>query len=109
MQRKESSMPYLTGAALTTLMRRHSVTIRALATRMQIPMVRVRYCREYGVVEANSARDWIEAITGTDPGALFAAKDKRRWQHNYRLKWRVVWPRSVFKEAFFSLTMYVIS
>ena len=80
MQREEDSMPYLTGGAITYLMHRHSVTIRVLATRMQISMVRVRYCREHGVVEANSARDWIEAITGTDPGRLEIPTTRKPWR-----------------------------
>jgi 1,2-phenylacetyl-CoA epoxidase PaaB subunit len=55
---------------LCRLMRRHQVTIRALAQRMDIPMTRVRYRRQHGIAEWHILRDWLEAITGVDPGAV---------------------------------------
>lgn len=58
----------MTGNELTTLMRRHKVTIRELARRIQITQTRVRYRRETGLTDPGLARDWIQAITGTDPG-----------------------------------------
>ena len=52
------------------LMRRHRVTIRGLSLRMGIPQYRVRAAREFGPIDCNSARDFIEAITGSDPGPI---------------------------------------
>ena len=60
----------LSGSGLRQLMRRHHVTIRALAQRMDIPMTRVRYRRQSGIAEWPVLRDWLEAITGVDPGAV---------------------------------------
>ncbi len=60
----------LNGRDIRTLMRRHRVTIRALAQRLDIPMTRVRSRRLQGIEEWNVIRDWVEAITGTDPGAV---------------------------------------
>ena len=60
----------LSGRDIRTLMRRHHVTIRALAQRLDIPMTRVRYRRLHGIEEWNVLRDWVEAITGADPGAV---------------------------------------
>ena len=60
----------LSGRDLRTLMRRHRVTIRALAQRLEIPMTRVRYRRLHGIDDWNVLRDWVEAITGADPGAV---------------------------------------
>jgi len=53
-------------------MRRHHVTIRLLAQRLTLSMKRVRFCRQYGIADRHAARDWIEAITGQDPGLLHA-------------------------------------
>jgi hypothetical protein len=63
-------MLYLSGPTLCRLMRRHGVTIRLLAQRLAIPMKRVRLCRQAGIPDRHVARDWIEAITGQDPGLL---------------------------------------
>jgi hypothetical protein len=60
----------LSGRDLCRLMRRHHVTIRTLAQRMDIPMTRVRYRRQHGIAEWPILRDWVEAITGADPGAI---------------------------------------
>ena len=57
----------MTGKELATLMRRHNVTIRELARRIQIPQKRVRMRRDIGL-DAETARDWIQSITGVDPG-----------------------------------------
>ena len=57
-------MPYLSGSTLGRLMRRHHVTIRLLAQRMDIPMKRVRTRRQFGIDDRHVARDWLEAITG---------------------------------------------
>jgi len=60
----------LSGRDLRTLMRRHRVTIRLLAQRMDIPMTRVRYRRLHGIEDWPLMRDWVQAITGVDPGAV---------------------------------------
>ncbi len=57
----------MTGKELITMMRRHKVTIRELARRIQIPQKRVRIRRDIGL-DAETARDWIQSITGVDPG-----------------------------------------
>jgi hypothetical protein len=61
---------HLSGHDMRTLMRRHRVTIRALAQHMDIPMTRVRYRRRHGIADWNVLRDWAEAIMGVDPGAV---------------------------------------
>ena len=63
-------MTILTGHDVRRLMRRHHVTIRELAARLQRTMKRVRHVRDRGLDDTNAARDWIEAITGRDPGPL---------------------------------------
>ena len=60
----------LSGHDLCTLMRRHRVSIRLLAQRLDLPMTRVRYRRRHGIAEWNVIRDWVEAIMGVDPGAV---------------------------------------
>jgi len=60
--------PILTGAALCTLMRRHRCTIRTLSQRMAIPQTRIRTVRTCGLSDRYAIRDWLEAITGCDPG-----------------------------------------
>jgi hypothetical protein len=44
-------------------MRRHKVTIRELAARLDMPMTWVRRGMKYGVSSDNALRDWMEAIT----------------------------------------------
>lgn len=62
--------PFITGAAICRAMRRHRVTIRDLAGRLQMPQRVVRMRRRDGIQTAAAARDWLEAITGKDPGPL---------------------------------------
>jgi len=50
-------------------MRKHKVTIRALAKQMQITMKRVRKLREKGL-RGPAIRDWMEHITGKDSGPI---------------------------------------
>jgi hypothetical protein len=71
MRRHQSCLPAwaLSGRELCRLMRRHQVTIRALAQRMAIPMTCVRYRRQHGIAEWHILRDWVQAMTGVDPGA----------------------------------------
>ena len=58
------------GTAIRRLMRCHKVTIAALAQRMDISQARVRQVRQRGLSDPAYVRDWIEAITGRDPGPL---------------------------------------
>ena len=60
----------LEGREVRRLMRVHKVTIRQLSQRMQITMKRIREIRELGLDDRHSIRDWIEGITGQDPGAI---------------------------------------
>jgi hypothetical protein len=68
-------MYYLTGPALRRLMRQQHVTIRQLSARMQITLKRIRLCQREGIQDACVARDWIEAITGHDPGRIVQTYD----------------------------------
>jgi hypothetical protein len=63
-------MLFLAGSVLCTLMRRHRCTIRTLAQRLAIPMRRIRQVRQTGLACPFAARDWVEAITGQDPGPV---------------------------------------
>ena len=60
----------LRGPEIACLMRRHHVTIRGLSERMGIPMKRIREVRRDGLACRHAIRDWIEAITGQDPGPI---------------------------------------
>jgi len=37
---------------------------------MQMPLSRIRHVRVHGLTDRHAARDWVEAITGQDPGLL---------------------------------------
>jgi len=79
--------PLLSGNAIRFLMRRHAVTIRALHQKMDVTMSRVREVRGRGVSDRTVARDWIEAITGHDPGehtAVYCASIERLLQSGRR-------------------------
>ena len=52
------------------MMRVNKVTMRELKRRMGISLTRIRRARDAGVFGTNTARDWVEAITGRDPGAV---------------------------------------
>jgi hypothetical protein len=52
------------------MMKQARVTIPQLAARMYITQARVRTVRERGVGGALYVRDWIQGITGTDPGPV---------------------------------------
>ena len=56
-----------TGTDFRQLMRAHKVTIRELASRMQITQKRVRMVRAYWTADPNAARDFIQGVTGQDP------------------------------------------
>ena len=60
----------MSGERIISLMRRYRVTIRSLSKRTGITMKRIRNVREEGLADAHSIRDWIEAITGDDPGPM---------------------------------------
>lgn len=59
----------LSGPALCKVMRQHRVTIAELKARTGITMKVIRERRETGLTNPYSIRDWLQAITGTDPGA----------------------------------------
>lgn len=54
--------PKLTGDQIKRLMRIFRVSIKSLATTMQITQRRVRYVRAFGVSGAGRCQDWIEGI-----------------------------------------------
>ena len=61
----------LTGQQVTRLMRQYRVTIRALSQPTGITQKRIRQVRSTGLGDRNAIRDWIEAITGKDPGPIY--------------------------------------
>jgi hypothetical protein len=63
-------MLYLSGPVLCALMRRHRVPIRTLAQRMGIQMRRIRQVRQDGLTCPHATRDWVQAVTGGDPGPV---------------------------------------
>ena len=60
----------LTGAEIVRLMRKHKVTIEALAFRLGTTQKRVRKIRNTKLDDPLAVRDWIQAITGEDPGPI---------------------------------------
>lgn len=60
----------LSGQQIVWLMQRCGVTVEKLAFRLGCTMARVREVRERGLGDLLVVRDWIEAITGEDPGPL---------------------------------------
>ena len=71
-QNAETPIPpsLLSGPKLVSLMREHKLTIAELAFRLGSTQKRVRQIRETGLQNPNVIRDWIEAVTGQDPGRL---------------------------------------
>ncbi len=67
----------LNGPQITRLMRRHGWTIRRMAASMGLTMTRVRHVRVHGTTRHYDSRDWLQAITGEDPGDLNPAAG--RW------------------------------
>ncbi len=59
----------MTGRQIKSLMIVNNMTIRSLSIVMQITQVRIREIRKSGLTCRYTVRDWIEAITGSDPGA----------------------------------------
>jgi hypothetical protein len=64
-------MKFISGLNIRRLMRVHHLTIRMLATRMNITMKRVRAVRQDGITGECMCLDWYEAITGK---GIFAPK-----------------------------------
>ena len=60
----------LSGAEIVSLMRKHKVTIEALAFRLGTTQKRVRKIRNTKLDDPLAVRDWIQAITGEDPGPI---------------------------------------
>jgi hypothetical protein len=60
----------VSGAEIARLMRKHKVTIEALAFRLGTTQKRVRKIRNTKLGDPLAVRDWIQAITGTDPGPI---------------------------------------
>lgn len=60
----------LEGSRVAFLMRSHRVTIGELSRRMGISQRRIREVRGSGLDHKGAARDWVEAITGVDPGPV---------------------------------------
>lgn len=58
----------MSGKELVRLMRANKVTIRELSRRIGITQIRIRWRRANGIPEAGTRRDWVQAITGRDPG-----------------------------------------
>lgn len=70
-RKQEVDLPgTLSGSEVVRLMRKHKKTIESLAFRLGSTMKRVRVARRDGLSDALLVRDWIQAITGTDPGPI---------------------------------------
>ena len=55
---------------IVSLMRKHRITISAVAVKVGVSRRRVRLLRHTGLTDATIIRDWLEAITGKDPGPV---------------------------------------
>ena len=60
----------LEGKAIASLMRKTRTTIKELSQRMGIPMKRIRQVRSEGLEDRQAIRDWLQGISGEDPGAV---------------------------------------
>lgn len=60
----------LSGKEVVSLMRRHQKTIAGLSFAMNITQQRIRQVRVKGLADRNAVRDWLQFITGEDPGPL---------------------------------------
>jgi hypothetical protein len=65
----------ITGKQVTKLMRISKVTVSQLSDRMGITQKRIREVRKDGLEHRGAGRDWIQAITGTDPGKLWKVSE----------------------------------
>ncbi len=70
-QPQPQSLPTsLKGSEIVGLMRKHKTTISKLAQRMGITQQRIRQVRGSGLSDPLAIRDWIQGITGEDPGPI---------------------------------------
>ena len=60
----------LTGEDIVSLMHKHRITIPILAAKLGLSQRRVRLLKHTGLTDAAVIRDWLEAITGQDPGPV---------------------------------------
>jgi hypothetical protein len=60
----------LTSEDIVWLMRKHRMTIPILASQLGLSQRRVRLLKHTGLTDAAVIRDWLEAITGQDPGPV---------------------------------------
>ena len=60
----------LTGEDIVRLMRKHRITMPILASQLGLSQRRVRLLKHTGLTDAAVIRDWLEAITGQDPGPV---------------------------------------
>ena len=70
--KKVTALPpsILTGEDIVRLMREHRITIPILASQLGLSQRRVRLLKHTGLTDAAVIRDWLEAITGQDPGPV---------------------------------------
>ena len=70
--KKVTALPpsILAGEDIVRLMRKHRITISVLAVKVGSSQRRVRLLRHTGLTDAAVIRDWLEAITGQDPGPV---------------------------------------
>ena len=57
----------MSGREICHLMRVHRCAMRDLAQRTGFTLKLIREKRKTGLSNPNSVRDWVQAITGTDP------------------------------------------
>lgn len=65
----------MTSGQVRGLMLRHHKTVKAVASKMKVPEDRVREARARGVAGAAVIRDWVQGITGKDPGRLTTGRE----------------------------------
>jgi hypothetical protein len=58
----------ISGREIRLLMMFHRVTIGELSKRSGFTMKRIRTVRESGLSDVNAVRDWVQSISGRDPG-----------------------------------------
>lgn len=60
----------MSGMEVASLMRKHKVSIRELSARSGITMKRIREVRTQGIDRPSVVRDWLQIISGVDPGPI---------------------------------------
>ena len=60
----------LSGKEVIALMRKHRAKIDSLAFKLGTSKKRVRQIRDVGLTDVLAIRDWLQAITGIDPGPI---------------------------------------